>query len=184
MPASKLKQVGRDPVNERIEGGFNQLRASVESELLRRLRNEHPVFLERTVLTLLHAMGYGSSEDDLQHLGGPGDGGVDGVIRQDKFGLDQIYVQDKRYGQNTVGRPEIQNFIGALSGKQASRGVFITTSRFTNDALSFAQGLSSHRVALIDGESLVRLTIDFKVGVAVSRVLEIVEIDENFFSDD
>jgi restriction system protein len=129
-------------------------------------------------------MGYGSSEDDLQHLGGSSDGGVDGVIRQDKFGLDQIYVQAKRYGSNTVGRPHIQNFVGALSGQHATRGVFITTSEFSREAVEFAKNVPQYRIILIDGHTLVRLMIEHKVGVTVSRRLEIVEVDENFFAEE
>lgn len=169
---------------EQIETGVNEIRASVASQLLQRLRDEDPEFLERTVLRLLHAMGYGSSEDDLQHLGGSGDGGVDGVIRQDKFGLDQIYIQAKRYGSNIVGRPQIQNFVGALSGQHATRGVFITTSEFSSEAEEFARNVPQYRIILIDGENLARLMIEHKVGVAVSRTLELVEIDENFFSEE
>lgn len=163
---------------------MNEIHATVASQLLQRLRDEDPEFLERTVLTLLHAMGYGSSEDDLQHLGGSGDGGVDGVIRQDKFGLDQIYVQAKRYGSSVVGRPQIQNFVGALGGQHATRGVFITTSEFSSDAEEYARNLPQYRIILIDGETLARLMIEHKVGVTVSRTLELVEIDENFFAEE
>lgn len=170
--------------NEQIEASTNEIRASVASQLLQRLRDEDPEFLEQTVLKLLHAMGYGSSEDDLQHLGGSGDGGVDGVIKQDKFGLDQIYVQAKRYGSNVVGRPHIQNFVGALSGKHATRGVFITTSQFSSDAEEFAKNVPQYRIILIDGEDLVQLMIEHKVGVRVAQTLELVEIDENFFSEE
>lgn len=169
--------------NEQIENSIRAIEATVASQLLQRLREEDPEFLERTVLKLLHAMGYGSSEDDLQHLGGSGDGGVDGVIRQDKFGLDQIYIQAKRYGSATVGRPDIQSFVGALTGQQATRGVFITTSTFSRDAKDFARTIQQYRVILVDGEDLVRLMIENKVGVTVSRTVEVVEIDENFFSE-
>jgi restriction system protein len=169
--------------NEQIENSIRAIEATVGSQLLQRLREEDPEFLERTVLKLLHAMGYGSSEDDLQHLGGSGDGGVDGVIRQDKFGLDQIYIQAKRYGSATVGRPDIQSFVGALTGQQATRGVFITTSSFSRDAKDFARTIQQYRVILVDGEDLVRLMIENKVGVTVSRTVEVVEIDENFFSE-
>ena len=169
--------------NEQIENSISAIEAAVASQLLQRLREEDPEFLERTVLKLLHAMGYGSSEDDLQHLGGSGDGGVDGVIRQDKFGLDQIYIQAKRYGSATVGRPDIQSFVGALTGQHATRGVFITTSSFSREAKEFARTIQQYRVILVDGEDLVRLMIENKVGVTVSRTVEVVEIDENFFSE-
>ena len=184
LEASEASGSGDGTPLEQIEQGVNEIRATVASQLLQRLRDEEPEFLENTVLTLLHAMGYGSSEDDLQHLGGSGDGGVDGVIRQDKFGLDQIYVQAKRYGTNTVGRPQIQNFVGALSGQHATRGVFITTSEFSADAEEFARNVPQYRIILIDGENLARLMIEHKVGVTVSQTLELVEIDENFFVAD
>ena len=169
--------------HEQIENSIIAIEAAVASQLLQRLREEDPEFLERTVLKLLHAMGYGSSEDDLQHLGGSGDGGVDGVIRQDKFGLDQIYIQAKRYGSATVGRPDIQSFVGALTGQHATRGVFITTSSFSREAKEFARTIQQYRVILVDGEDLVRLMVENKVGVTVSRIVEVVEIDENFFSE-
>jgi len=169
--------------HEQIENSIIAIEAAVASQLLQRLREEDPEFLERTVLKLLHAMGYGSSEDDLQHLGGSGDGGVDGVIRQDKFGLDQIYIQAKRYGSATVGRPDIQSFVGARPGQHATRGVFITTSSFSREAKEFARAIQQYRVILVDGEDLVRLMIKNKVGVTVSRTVEVVEIDENFFSE-
>jgi restriction system protein len=169
--------------HEQIENSKIAIEAAVASQLLQRLREEDPEFLERTVLKLLHAMGYGSSEDDLQHLGGSGDGGVDGVIRQDKFGLDQIYIQAKRYGSATVGRPDIQSFVGALTGQHATRGVFITTSSFSREAKEFARTIQQYRVILVDGEDLVRLMIENKVGVTVSRTVEVVEIDENFFTE-
>lgn len=169
--------------HEQIENSIIAIEAAVASQLLQRLREEDPEFLERTVLKLLHAMGYGSSEDDLLHLGGSGDGGVDGVIRQDKFGLDQIYIQAKRYGSATVGRPDIQSFVGALTGQHATRGVFITTSSFSREAREFARTIQQYRVILVDGEDLVRLMIENQVGVTVSRTVEVVEIDENFFSE-
>lgn len=169
---------------EQIISSISEIRSSIASQLLQRLRDEEPEFLERTVLRLLHAMGYGSSEDDLRHLGGSNDGGVDGVIRQDKFGLDQIYIQAKRYGSQTVGRPHVQNFVGALTGQHATRGVFITTSDYSKEAREYAETIQQYRVILIDGEELVRLMIENKVGVTVSQSVEIVEIDENFFADE
>lgn len=168
---------------ERIEASVKQIESSVASQLLQRLREEDPEFLEHTVLKLLHAMGYGSSDDDLQHLGGSGDGGVDGVIRQDKFGLELLYIQAKRYGTAVVGRPDIQSFVGALTGQHASRGVFITTSTFSKDAREYARTIQQYRVILVDGEELVRLMIENRVGVVVASSVDIVEIDENFFGD-
>lgn len=169
---------------EKIESAIGSIEASIASQLLERLREEDPAFLEKIVLRLLHAMGYGNSHDDLKHLGGSGDGGVDGVIRQDKLGLDEIYVQAKRYSSGSIGRPDLQSFVGALTGKHATRGVFITTSSFTKDAREFAKAIPNFRVVLIDGEELVKLMIFHKVGVRIESTVELVGIDENFFADD
>jgi len=166
---------------ERIERSMSEIADSVASELLQRIKDEDPEFLERVVLQLLHQMGYGSTEDDLQHIGGSGDGGVDGVINQDTLGLDQIYVQAKRYSDGVIGRPQIQAFVGALAGKHASRGIFITTSSFSREAWEYAENLKDTRVILIDGDELATLMIRHKVGVTVIKTVEIPEVDENFF---
>ena len=169
---------------EKIENSINQIESAIATQLLERIRAEEPVFLERTVLELLHAMGYGNSKDDLTHTGGSGDGGVDGLIRQDRLGLEQIYIQAKRYGEGTIGRPQIQNFVGALSGKGANRGVFITTSRFTAEARDYVKNLLDKRIVLIDGEEFARLMIANGVGVISTKSFKLVEIDENFFEID
>jgi restriction system protein len=167
---------------EQIDLGVSQLRANVATELLDRVRTESPRFLEEVVLKVLHAMGYGEGEDDLEHLGGTGDEGVDGVINQDKLGLDQIYVQAKRYKEDSsIGRPDIQAFVGAISGKGATRGVFITTSRFTPDAHEFATRLSQPRIILVDGNQLADLMLEHEIGVAVDKVYKVYKIDENLF---
>ena len=171
---------GNETPLEKILSAAGEIELAVGSELLQRLREESPEFLEHAVLQLLHGMGYGST----QHLGGTNDGGVDGVIREDRFGLDQIYVQAKRYSNGTIGRPDVQGFVGALTGKRATRGVFITTSSFTKDAREYAETIQGFRVILVDGEELVRLMIEHKVGVTTSRTINLVEIDENFFSDE
>jgi restriction system protein len=169
---------------EKIENSINQIESAIATQLLERIRAEEPVFLERTVLELLHAMGYGNSKDDLTHTGGSGDGGVDGLIKQDRLGLEQIYIQAKRYGEGTIGRPQIQNFVGALSGKGANRGVFITTSRFTAEARDYVKHLLDKRIVLIDGEEFARLMIANGVGVISTKSFKLVEIDENFFEID
>lgn len=167
---------------EQIKIGAARLRAATASELLSRIRNESPEFLERVVLQVLHGMGYGQGEEDLEHLGGSGDEGVDGVINQDRLGLDQVYVQAKRYREGgTIGRPDIQAFVGALSGKGATRGVFITTSRFSQEARDFAAKLSQHRIILIDGNEFSDLMLDNGIGVTTDRSNVVFKIDENFF---
>jgi restriction system protein len=170
---------------EQIKIGVARLRAAVASDLLTRVRNESLRFLEQVVLKVLHAMGYGEGEDDLEHLGGSGDEGVDGVINQDRLGLDQVYVQAKRYREGgTIGRPDIQAFVGALSGKGATRGVFITTSRFSQDARGYAAKLSQPRIILIDGNELSDLMLDNGIAVTTDRSNVVFKIDENFFELD
>jgi restriction system protein len=170
-----------DPV-EQLQAASERLQLIVAADLLDRLRHEEPEFLERAVLRLLQAMGYGGSEEDTQHLGGSGDGGLDGVIRQDALGLEQVYVQAKRYApDNRVGRKEIQSFVGALTGIGASAGVFITTSSFSSEAKEYVKNLSP-RVILIDGDELATNMIDYGVGVTTTREFKTVEIDENFFT--
>ena len=179
-PPDELPIEGKTP-EEAIQDSLSEIEDSVAAQILQRIKDEEPVFLERVVLKLLHQMGYGSSEDDLEHIGGSGDGGVDGVINQDALGLDQIYVQAKRYGEGVIGRPQIQAFVGALAGKHAVRGIFITTSYFSRDANEYVQNLRETRIILIDGDELARLMIRHKVGVTVVKTIEVPEVDENFF---
>ena len=174
-PASGLTPI------EQIAAAVDEIESAVSQDLIDRIRTMPPEFLEKAVLRLLVAMGYGGSEGDAQHLGGPGDGGFDGVINQDRLGLERIYVQAKRYAPgNTVGRPDVQGFVGALHGNGAAGGVFITTSRFTPDAVSFAKGINP-RVILIDGARLGTLMIQYGVGVQETRNIRVVEVDEDFF---
>ncbi|OCH81142.1 restriction endonuclease [Gordonia sp. UCD-TK1] len=166
---------------EQINEGVARLHDEVKTDLIKRIREQTPDFLESAVLELLVAMGYGGTEQKATRLGGTGDGGVDGVIDQDALGLDQIYVQAKRYGQgNTVGRPDIQAFVGALHGMGASRGIFITTSSFSPGAREYANSVST-RIILIDGERLAALMIKYGIGVQTRDVFTIVEVDEDFF---
>ncbi|MEU6856752.1 restriction endonuclease [Rothia kristinae] len=171
---------GASPV-ERIESAVGVLDQDVAAELLTRLRGADPAFFEEAVVKVLLAMGYGGAEQRGRRIGGTGDGGVDGVIDQDALGLDQIYVQAKRYAEgNTVGRETIQAFVGALQGRGTSRGVFITSSSFTSRAIDYAQTIPT-RVILIDGARLANLMIKYRVGVQVQRTYHVVEIDEDFF---
>lgn len=127
-------------------------------------------------------MGYGGPEGAIERLGGDGsDGGVDGVIREDPLGLELIYIQAKAWQDKTVGRPEIQQFIGALHGRQASKGIFLTTSKFSPEAQDYAAGVSS-RVILIDGTRLAELMIDHNVGVTIRDAYEIKEVDLSYFA--
>ncbi len=169
-----------DPV-EQIEQGMERLNADVAAELLKRLREGDPAFLEQSVLDVLIAMGYGGTDGQARRIGGSGDGGVDGVIDQDKLGLQRIYVQAKRYAaDNTVGREAIQAFVGALHGRNVTQGIFITTSRFAPTAVEYARGIGT-RVVLIDGLRLVDLMITYGIGVQTRDVYTVVELDEDYF---
>lgn len=169
-----------DP-REQVEQGVARVHTEVAGQLLKRLRDEDPEFLEQTVLDVLVAMGYGGVDERSRRLGGSGDAGVDGVIDQDPLGLARIYVQAKRYADGRViGRPAIQGFVGALHGHQAAQGVFITTSQFSNEARQYATNVSSN-IILIDGERLVGLMLRYGVGVQTVETYTIVELDEDYF---
>lgn len=169
-----------DPL-EMIENGVAALHQEVAADLLKRLREQDPSFLEQSVLDVLVAMGYGGTEKRATVLGGSGDGGVDGVIDQDPLGLERVYVQAKRYAKdNTIQRPDIQGFVGALHGVGANRGIFITTSRFSAGALEYAKNIGT-RVVLIDGQRLSELMIKYGVGVQQRQVFTVVEVDEDYF---
>ncbi|TFC17451.1 restriction endonuclease [Cryobacterium algoritolerans] len=179
-PAVSISSIDEDPT-ELIEAGVQAFAAEAAVDLIRRLREQHPDFFEQAVVDVLNMMGYGGTEQRGRRLGGSGDGGVDGVIDQDALGLSQIYVQAKRYGDgNTVQRPEIQGFVGALAGKGASQGVFVTTSLFSKGARDYVEQIPN-RVVLIDGPRLAELMIRYRVGVQIKRTYEVVEVDEDYF---
>lgn len=170
-----------DP-SERIAEASRELRASVEADLLERVRSVSPRFFERIVVDLLLAMGYGGSRVDAgRAVGQSGDGGIDGIINEDRLGLDVIYLQAKRW-EATVGRPEIQKFVGALQGVRASKGVFITTSNFTKDARDYAKNLSV-KIILIDGSMLAALMFDHGVGVTRVESFEVKRVDGDYFEE-
>lgn len=157
--------------------------AAVAGELLDRVLAQPPAFLERLALRLLRAMGYGGRESLLRHTGKSGDAGLDGLVRQDALGLELVGVQAKRYDKElTVGRPELQAFVGALQGAQTSRGVFVTTGRFSAGARQFADGVVM-RLVLLDGSELTRLMVRYHVGVTVRETFDLKQIDEEFFED-
>jgi restriction system protein len=166
---------------EAVADLVDSVNEAVARDLLLRIIAQTPDFLERLVLRLLRALGYGGLEATSEHLGGPRDEGLDGVIRQDALGLDVVYVQAKRYAaENKVGRPDIQAFVGALTGAQATRGVFITTSSFTTEARTYADRVGL-RLVLIDGQELARLLVERNIGVSVEETFDLKRIDEDFF---
>lgn len=173
---------GRTP-EEQIEAAYRELRSALAADLLDRVRERSPDFFEQLVLDVLHAMGYGGAHDGAAaRLGQSNDEGVDGVIREDELGLDLIYVQAKRWA-NTVGRPEIQKFFGALHGQRASKGVFITTSSFSKGAVQYAEGVTP-RVILVDGKDLARLMMDYDVGVTTAKAYRLKRVDLDYFVAD
>lgn len=168
---------------ELIESGYQNIRESLEQEILSKLKTIHPSFFERIVVQLLVKMGYGGSIQDAgKAIGKSGDEGIDGIIKEDKLGLDIIYIQAKRW-EGTVGRPELHKFVGALAGQGAKKGIFITTSSFTKDALDYIPK-NETKMVLVDGEQLASLMIDFNLGVSIQNVYEIKKIDSDYFEEE
>lgn len=173
--------VGAQPPEERIDAAVRELNVAVSTELLDRIRRGSPLFFERLVLDLLHALGYGSGVEDLRHTGQSGDGGIDGIISFDKLGFEKVYVQAKRW-QAPVGRPEVQAFFGALAGRRAKKGVILTTSGFTREAREFAEQVPE--LVLVDGERLAALMIDHAVGVTHHRTVKLARLDGDYFEEE
>jgi restriction system protein len=168
-----------EAVGALVEDSYDTL----AEELLDRILAQPPAFLETLSLRLLRAMGYGGRESLLEHTGKPGDSGLDGVVRQDALGLDLVGVQAKRYDKDsTVQRPDIQAFVGALQGAQTSRGVFVTTGKFSAGAKQFAENVAM-RLRLIDGRELTKLMVRYNVGVQVRETFELKQIDEETFEE-
>lgn len=168
---------------EALDAAYQRLRLDLEADLLEQVKAASPSFFERLVVELLVRMGYGGTLRDAgQAVGKSGDGGIDGIIKEDRLGLDVIYIQAKRW-DSTVGRPEIQKFAGALQGHRARKGVFITTSAFSSDALDFVSRIDS-KIVLMDGAALAKHMIDQNVGVSTSRSYEVKKIDSDYFSEE
>lgn len=177
-----ISEIFEKPPEELMAEGYNIIREQLINEILERLKNCSPTFFEKLVVDLLVKMGYGGSVEDAgKAIGGSGDEGIDGVIKEDKLGLDVLYIQAKRW-ENSVGRPEIQKFVGALYGKQAKKGVFITTSTFTKGAIEYVKKIDS-KIILINGRKLAELMIDHNVGVYTSAVYEVKKIDLDYFEE-
>lgn len=168
--------------DELLDDAYRAIRESLANELLEKIKSCSPSFFESLVVHLLVKMGYGGTLKDAgQAIGKSGDGGIDGIIKEDRLGLDVIYLQAKRWEGN-VSRPEIQKFAGALLGNQARKGVFITTSGFTKEAREYVKTISS-TIILIDGIDLAELMIDYSVGVSVAASYEIKKVDSDFFTE-
>ncbi|HUT96718.1 MAG TPA: restriction endonuclease [Dehalococcoidales bacterium] len=178
------KGEGGGTPKEELENAYQKITNELAKDLLQELKTVSPTQFEHIVIDLLVKMGYGGSyKDAAKAIGGVGDGGVDGVISEDRLGLSTIYVQAKRWQNKNVGHPEIRDFSGALDLKHAEKGVFITTSGFNKDACEGA-GRSSKRIILIDGSQLAKLMIEYNVGVTSEDTLKVQRIDKDYFIEE
>ncbi len=169
-----------DTPEDILASAYRLLRQNLEQEVLETVKEASPAFFERLVVDLLVKMGYGGNRQDTgRAIGKSGDGGIDGIINEDRLGLDVIYIQAKRW-EATVGRPEIQKFAGALQGQRAKKGVFITTSAFTREAKDYVRIIDT-RIILIDGEKLAALMVEYNVGVSVVERYEVKKVDTDYF---
>ena len=182
-PSEATLEAPSSTPEEQIGFASRTLNESLRDALLARVLESSPAFFEKLIIDLLLAMGYGGSRADAgEQLGGTGDGGVDGVIREDQLGLDRIYLQAKRYQPgNTVGSEAVQAFIGALVGRGAQKGVLITTSTFSKAAVTAARQSGALRVVLIDGETLTQLMVRFNIGARIAQTVEIKRVDLDYF---
>lgn len=169
---------------EVLETSYQNLRKDLAQDLLDRIMGCSPEFFERLVVDLLVAMGYGGSRKDAgEAVGRSGDGGIDGIIKEDKLGLDAVYIQAKRW-EGTVGRPTVQAFAGSLMGNRAGKGVLITTSQFSKDAKDYVRSIQQPKIVLIDGEQLAQFMIDHDIGVADVATYRVKRVDLDYFGDE
>ncbi len=176
-----LNESDENTPKEIIENASSLLNQSLRQDLLEKIKQNSPQFFEKLVVDLLVAMGYGGSHQDAaQAIGKTSDGGIDGIISEDRLGLDKIYIQAKRW-ENTVGRPDIQQFKGALADQVAKKGVFIATSSFSKEAIESAK---KSGIVLIDGDKLTSLMIEFGLGVQIERSFHIYKIDQDRFDEE
>ncbi len=171
---------------EVLDSAFQQVNATLASQLMDEVMKLTPAEFEKLVVKLLLQMGYGNGIDDAGMVTQKSnDGGIDGIIKEDQLGFSHIYIQAKQWASNqTVGKPEIQKFVGALQGQQAQKGLFITTAKFSSAALQFAENLLGAKVVLVDGSALTKLMLKHNVGVSVEHVYEVKKIDSDFFAEE
>lgn len=181
--SKEIIEEGESTPEEEIEAAFAQINKKLAGELLENILNNDPIFFERLVLDLLFKMGYGDFRENAgETTSATNDGGIDGIISQDRLGLDKIAIQAKRYSENVIGRPVLQNFAGALLGMGLTKGVFITTSTFTKGAIEYANNQANLTIILIDGDKLADLMIEYNVGNFTSHTYEIKRIDSDYFN--
>lgn len=174
---------GKSTPEEILESSYQKIRETLASELITKVKSCSPYMFEKLVVDLLVRIGYGGSLADAgKAVGKSGDGGIDGIIKEDRLGLDVVYIQAKRW-EGTVGRPEIHKFVGALQGHHAKKGVFITTSNFSKEAFDYASIIDS-KIVLIDGVALVNLMIDYNLGVSTYNTYELKKIDQDYFQEE
>jgi len=182
-PQEIIEKASQTP-QEILETSYQSLRQTLAQEILERIKKSPPRFFENLVVDLLIAMGYGGSRKDAgEAVGQVGDGGIDGIIKEDKLGLDAIYLQAKRW-EGTVTRPVVQGFAGALIGRKARKGIMITTSNFSQQAIDYANGIENLKIILIDGEQLAQLMIDHDVGATEESRYIIKKIDLDYFNEE
>ncbi len=180
--SSEAEFSGNTP-EESLESAYQSIRNDLVSELLQRLKLCSPAFFERLVVEVIVKMGYGGTRQDAgRAIGKSGDGGIDGIIKEDRLGLDVIYIQAKRW-ENTVGRPDIQKFVGALTGQRARKGLFITTANFSSEADDYVSRIDA-KVVLINGETLAQLMIEHNVGVSTVNIFEVKKLDLDYFLEE
>jgi restriction system protein len=169
---------------ESLDSAYQSIRKSLASELLNKVVELSPAFFERLVVELLVKIGYGGSIKDAgKAIGKSGDEGIDGTIKEDKLGLDVIYIQAKKWKGTNVGRPDLQKFVGALAGQGAKKGIFITTSDFTRDAIEYVPR-NETKIVLINGELLAQLMVDYSLGCTTQQIYEVKKIDNDYFGDE
>jgi restriction system protein len=177
------EQTTNETPEDALASAYKKLCTALEVEILSAVKESSPSFFERVVVDLLVKMGYGGNRQDAgKAMGKSGDGGIDGIIKEDRLGLDVIYIQAKRW-EGSVGRPEIQKFAGALQGQRARKGVFITTSNFTKEAIEYASLIES-KIILIDGEQLSKLMAEHNVGVSTVGMYEVKKLDSDYFDEE
>ena len=177
----QVEEIEESTPEEVLENAYQEIRETLGQEVLENVMACSPSFFERLVVELLVAMGYGGSRRDAARaVGQTGDEGIDGIIDEDRLGLDTIYIQAKKWA-NSVGRPEIQKFVGALAGKRAKKGIFITTSFFSSDAIRYASDIDT-KVILIDGKRLAELMIDYNIGVNEVTTYRLKRLDSDYFT--
>lgn len=171
---------------ETLDAAFQQVNSTLASQLMDEVMKLTPSEFERLVVKLLLKMGYGSGIEEAGMVTQPSnDGGIDGIIKEDQLGFSHIYIQAKQWAVNqTVGKPEIQKFVGALQGQQAQKGLFITTAKFSSGALQFADNLLGAKVVLVDGTALTKLMIKHNVGVSIEHIYEVKRLDSDFFAEE